>query len=240
MGNRSRQQKSKQKEPSKLSFEDINKALESRGLPLQEPEALKVKRSRRKVKQVVMEELPEGYIMSSDSDQSDASDASDASEEIPSDIDVSDSDLESLNQDKVKNMFEESDDDDEETRFEKDARAEDLQDLLDREEGDKELESNIQERPELVIPGPDKVEKEEISDLQNRIGEIIRVLNNFKELGARSRSDYVDQLVRDLGEYYGYNEYLAQILFELFPLAEVNDSNYLINSIIISILLPHH
>ena len=37
----------------------------------------------------------------------------------------------------------------------------------------------------------------------------------------RSRSEYVQQLVSDIASYYGYNDYLAEKLFQLFPVAEV-------------------
>lgn len=37
----------------------------------------------------------------------------------------------------------------------------------------------------------------------------------------RSRSEYVDQLISDIASYYGYNEFLAEKLFHLFPVDEV-------------------
>lgn len=37
----------------------------------------------------------------------------------------------------------------------------------------------------------------------------------------RSRSEYVEQLLSDIGSYYGYNDFLAEKLFQLFPVAEV-------------------
>jgi ribosomal RNA methyltransferase Nop2 len=37
----------------------------------------------------------------------------------------------------------------------------------------------------------------------------------------RSRAEYVDQLVSDISNYYGYNEFLAEKLFQLFPIGEV-------------------
>ena len=36
-----------------------------------------------------------------------------------------------------------------------------------------------------------------------------------------SRSEYVEQLVADIASYYGYNEFLAEKLFLLFPVPEV-------------------
>jgi hypothetical protein len=37
-----------------------------------------------------------------------------------------------------------------------------------------------------------------------------------------SRSEYVDQIVADIASYYGYNEFLAEKLFLLFPVNEVS------------------
>ncbi|EIW85033.1 NOL1/NOP2/sun family RNA met [Coniophora puteana RWD-64-598 SS2] len=50
----------------------------------------------------------------------------------------------------------------------------------------------------------------------------VHVLRNFSRRAesGRSRSEYVDQLVADIATYYGYNDFLAQKLFQLFPVAE--------------------
>lgn len=58
--------------------------------------------------------------------------------------------------------------------------------------------------------------------VQMRIQEIVSVLCNFKKLAkdGRSRSEYVDQLLDDICNYYGYNRYLAEKLFNLFSPAE--------------------
>jgi hypothetical protein len=37
----------------------------------------------------------------------------------------------------------------------------------------------------------------------------------------RSRSEYVEQLLSDIASYYGYNDFLVDKLFQLFPVAEV-------------------
>ena len=36
----------------------------------------------------------------------------------------------------------------------------------------------------------------------------------------RSRSDYMAQLARDLGAYYGYNDFLVDVILRLFPAHE--------------------
>jgi 25S rRNA (cytosine2870-C5)-methyltransferase len=37
----------------------------------------------------------------------------------------------------------------------------------------------------------------------------------------RSRSEYVEQVLADISSYYGYNDFLADKLFQLFPVEEV-------------------
>ncbi|KAJ2379452.1 rRNA (cytosine-C5-)-methyltransferase nop2 [Coemansia sp. RSA 2607] len=83
------------------------------------------------------------------------------------------------------------------------------------------------ERELFVLPSAEQIEAEketppDLSQIQLRIQEIIRVLNNFAELRApeASRLDYMDQLKRDMCFYYGYNEFLMDKLLELFPVSE--------------------
>ena len=140
----------------------------------------------------------------------------------------------------IKAMFSDSDqDDDQELEFEKEARLQDEQERIVQQEAHDELLTNIQEREQLVLPDLDNAEQEtavaeaqDISIVQQRIGEIIRVLNNFKELSdpEKSRSDYVNVLINDLGTYYGYNEYLATLFYHLFPLNEVTCLNSTMNN----------
>ncbi|KZO97916.1 NOL1/NOP2/sun family RNA met, partial [Calocera viscosa TUFC12733] len=52
--------------------------------------------------------------------------------------------------------------------------------------------------------------------------ECVKVLGDFKKWATpgRSRSEYVQQLIKDVANYYGYNEFLAEKLFDLFPVSE--------------------
>ncbi|KAF5976160.1 nucleolar 2 [Fusarium coicis] len=54
--------------------------------------------------------------------------------------------------------------------------------------------------------------------LRTRITENIRVLDDFANLSeeGRSRVEYTSQLLKDICSYYGYSEYLAEKLFNLF------------------------
>ncbi|KAF8447594.1 NOL1/NOP2/sun family-domain-containing protein [Boletus edulis BED1] len=68
-------------------------------------------------------------------------------------------------------------------------------------------------------------EKKGVSDVhvvQRRMRHCVRVLRNFKKLAEkdRSRSEYVEQLLADIASYYGYNDFLVNKLFQLFPVAE--------------------
>jgi 25S rRNA (cytosine2870-C5)-methyltransferase len=55
--------------------------------------------------------------------------------------------------------------------------------------------------------------------LRNRINDTVRVLDDFSNLAeeGRSRAEYTAQLIKDICAYYGYSEYLAEKLFNLFP-----------------------
>ena len=54
--------------------------------------------------------------------------------------------------------------------------------------------------------------------LRNRITETVRVLDDFGKLAeeGRSRAEYTAQLLKDICTYYGYSEYLAEKLYNLF------------------------
>ncbi|MCJ1248552.1 rRNA (cytosine-C5-)-methyltransferase nop2 [Trapelia coarctata] len=55
--------------------------------------------------------------------------------------------------------------------------------------------------------------------LRTRITDTVRVLDDFSKLAeeGRSRADYTSHLLKDICSYYGYSEYLATKLFNLFP-----------------------
>ncbi|CAE7224271.1 unnamed protein product [Rhizoctonia solani] len=75
----------------------------------------------------------------------------------------------------------------------------------------------VEEREkEKASGGPD------VQEVQMRMAECVKVLNDFKNLAAegRSRSEYTEQLISDIANYYGYNEFLAEKLFELFSVSE--------------------
>lgn len=98
------------------------------------------------------------------------------------------------------------------------------------------------------MPTPEQREEEkkrggpDVQEVQLRMQECAKVLGDFKRYGDksrqvfsalvslffflmcflyRSRSEYVEQLISDIASYYGYNDFLAEKLFHLFPVDEV-------------------
>ncbi|KAG0300985.1 rRNA (cytosine-C5-)-methyltransferase nop2 [Dissophora globulifera] len=116
---------------------------------------------------------------------------------------------------------EDSDGDDMETK----SRKLDAAKQAEADEAEAELQTNIMlESDKYVLPEDNHeiLQSTDLQVVQARIQEIVRVLNNFREMreGSRSRNDYISQLLKDLCLYYGYNEYLMEKLFYIFPVSE--------------------
>jgi len=115
-----------------------------------------------------------------------------------------------------------SDDEEEELEIEKEARLLDTQAIEDEELAEEELLANIEERQQFTLPPTTETTSPDIAISLGRIQEIVRVLSNFSKLReeGRSRIDYTAQLTADICTYYGYNEFLAEKLLNLFPVSE--------------------
>lgn len=63
------------------------------------------------------------------------------------------------------------------------------------------------------------LETQDLQLLRTRLNDTIRVLEDFKNLAeeGRSRAEYKDQMLKDICAYYGYSEFLAEKLMNLFP-----------------------
>ncbi|KAI1381459.1 NOL1/NOP2/sun family putative RNA met [Hypoxylon crocopeplum] len=81
--------------------------------------------------------------------------------------------------------------------------------LDDEEEDDLALKTKALLAPDLQL-------------LRTRITDTIRVLDDFANLAeeGRSRTEYTMQLLKDICAYYGYSEYLAEKLMNLFTARE--------------------
>ncbi|KAF7724313.1 rRNA (cytosine-C5-)-methyltransferase nop2 [Apophysomyces ossiformis] len=89
---------------------------------------------------------------------------------------------------------------------------------------DAAMQTNIAEKGER-FELPEGEEEELVADITSvntRIKEIVNVLNNFKQLRDpnKSRQHYMDRLIKDISHYYGYSEFMAEMLFNLFPVSE--------------------
>nr|XP_004668656.2 probable 28S rRNA (cytosine(4447)-C(5))-methyltransferase [Jaculus jaculus] len=89
------------------------------------------------------------------------------------------------------------------------------------------LQINVGDEEQFVLPPAGEMEQDaQAPDLQRvhkRIQDIVGVLRNFgaqREEG-RSRTEYLNQLQKDLATYYSYGEFLLGKLVELFPLSEL-------------------
>ncbi|KAJ2962657.1 hypothetical protein NQZ79_g2196 [Umbelopsis isabellina] len=87
---------------------------------------------------------------------------------------------------------------------------------------DSTMQTNIgEEGREFEVEDEDE-DQADISQINLRIKETVNVLGNFKELRdpSKSRQDYLDRLLKDIATYYGYSDFLAEKLFNLFSPAE--------------------
>jgi len=104
--------------------------------------------------------------------------------------------------------------------------------LEDEELSKQELLTNIESKSTFTLPSGQEIEEksltEDLTIISERINEIRKILDNFSELReeGKSRSDYVERLIQDLAIYYGYNQYLAEKLFHLFPIGEVSPLSF--------------
>ncbi|KAH9610425.1 hypothetical protein KSS87_005668 [Heliosperma pusillum] len=164
------------------------------------------------------DELDSGSDLASDSEVNELGSGS----ELESDSDVNELDSGS-------DLASASDSDSDGEDIEKESKALDKKLARQVKDADKEtLELNIQESDDFTLPTKEELEQEalqppDLSNLQRRIKEIARVLSNLKALKKNgvSRKDYVDQLKLDLSSYYGYNEFLIELLVEMFKAAEL-------------------
>ncbi|KAJ3438813.1 28s rRNA (cytosine(4447)-c(5))-methyltransferase-related [Anaeramoeba flamelloides] len=90
------------------------------------------------------------------------------------------------------------------------------------------LGANIEEFQDFVLPTEEELTLEkqmgaDLEKLRERINKVISILLNFSILRKKGvpRKEYVTQLKYDLGMYYGYNEFLLGLFFDLLPLNEL-------------------
>lgn len=145
------------------------------------------------------------------------------------DIDEYDSDEEG----RARPMFSDDESDDEleqlnASNMETFSKHLDEEDELEAEEAEAELlEAEKAQARAKILPTEEELEQmgngpQDVTMVRTRMIEIVKVLENFKEMGeeGKSRQDYVDRLLKDICEYFGYSEFLAEKLFNLFSPSE--------------------
>ncbi|KAL6948696.1 rRNA (cytosine-C5-)-methyltransferase nop2 [Hanseniaspora vineae] len=136
----------------------------------------------------------------------------------------------------AKNGHAWSDDEDEEAMEELNAanmealsQKLDEEQALEEEEAEQELleAGKLQPRATDILPTEEQQELEDqmqpdLTAIRTRMIEVVKVLEDFKNMGDqnRSRSEYVDRLLKDICKYFGYTPFLAEKLFNLFSPAE--------------------
>lgn len=135
----------------------------------------------------------------------------------------------------VRPMFSDDEDHDEDELEELNAaNMEYLSKKLDEEEAEEAEEAaaelleaqQIQPRADVLPTEEEEAalasQPPDLTAIRTRIIEIVKVLEDFKHLAAegRSRTEYVDRLLKDICEYFGYTGMLAEKLFNLFSPSE--------------------
>lgn len=114
------------------------------------------------------------------------------------------------------------------------SRKLDMQRAIEEAEAQAELEeaqlqTNIAgERPKVLEDDDDEgrpitnLATQDLQLLRTRLNDTVRVLDDFKNLAeeGRSRAEYRAQMLKDVCAYYGYSEFLADKLMDLFPARE--------------------
>jgi len=122
---------------------------------------------------------------------------------------------------------EENEEEEEELEIEKEVRELDEKQKEDERLAEEELKINVAETEKMVLTSGQEIEKDsmmapDLTLIQQRIQDVVKILNNFREMRDpdMSRTDYMEQLKKDLCQYYGYNEYLLSKFLDLFPINE--------------------
>ena len=174
------------------------------------------------------EDLDEDAVESEDVEDDDPLEGEDLDEDAVEDEDVEGDDPlegEDLDEDAVEDEDVEDDDPLEGEDLDEDAvEGEDVEDD-DPLEGEDLDEDAVEgdESSQFLLPTVEEEEEEQRQPLNlqlvhMRIQEVVRVLSNFASLAEpdRSRADYMDRLCKDVQTYYGYNEFLAEKILDLF------------------------
>ncbi|XP_046964951.1 25S rRNA (cytosine-C(5))-methyltransferase nop2 [Vanessa cardui] len=95
---------------------------------------------------------------------------------------------------------------------------------LDKKLADEELQLNIAKQDVFAFPSQEELDNPtSLQDIHQRIKDVVTVLGDFNRLKqeGKSRCEYTDLLLKDLCVYYSYNEFLMEVLMQMFPVQEL-------------------
>ncbi|EGW34253.1 uncharacterized protein SPAPADRAFT_59678, partial [Spathaspora passalidarum NRRL Y-27907] len=195
----------------------------------------KSKKQKVEVEQEPEPELPEVDLEELASARKSLFDESDEEEPQDDEFDIDGEDLDSDEEERAHPMFsdDEGSEDDLEglnaANMEAYSRQLDEEDELEAEEAELELLEAEKAQPRAAVLPTAEEEAEiakggpqDVTAVRTRMLEIVKVLENFNDMAeeGKSRTDYVNRLLADICEYFGYSEFLADKLFHLFSPAE--------------------
>lgn len=195
-------------------------------------ETLRKTKKAKKDEEEIPDDLPEVDLEKLASEKKALFDDDDEDLDLEENDEYLDEDLESDDDAHARPMFSDDEDNDELENL----NAENMEAFskkLDEEEAEEAEEAELELVQGAVQPRakvlPTEEEEEEmaqrpldVTSVRTRMLEIVKVLENFKELGeeGKSRAEYTTRLLKDICEYFGYSEFLADKLFNLFSPSE--------------------
>lgn len=134
---------------------------------------------------------------------------------------------------RARPMFSDDEDNDDELENLNAENMEAFSKRLDEEEAEEAEEAELElvqgaTQPRAKVLPTEEEEDElakhpvDITSVRTRMLEIVKVLENFKDMAeeGKSRADYTTRLLKDICDYFGYSEFLADKLFNLFAPSE--------------------
>ncbi|RVE49005.1 hypothetical protein evm_006363 [Chilo suppressalis] len=94
----------------------------------------------------------------------------------------------------------------------------------DKKLADEEMQLNIAKQDIFAFPSEEELKNPtSLQDVLQRIKDVVAVLSEFSKLKeeGRSRCEYTELLLKDLCMYYSYNEFLMEVLMQIFPVQEL-------------------
>lgn len=123
-----------------------------------------------------------------------------------------------------KGSDDDEDDDDEMLPIEKANLKLKKKQKIDKKLADEEMQLNIAKQDVFAFPSEEELDNPtSLQDVHQRIKDVVTVLGDFSRLKeeGRSRYEYTDLLLKDLCIYYSYNEFLMEVLLQIFPVQEL-------------------